>query len=340
MKASRKLKISLGFLAAVHLVVVCAGFFAPYHYSTQNRAFPFAPPTRIHFIDSHGGWHWRPFVYAVAEEGSGAYKEDVSRIYPLRFLVMGEEYRLANLAPTRRHLFGVEAGRVFLMGTDAFGRDQFSRILYGGQISLFAGLIATALSLFWGTCLGTVAGYYGKWADEGIMRLAELFIALPWLYLLFAVRAFLPLHIPPANAFLLLITVIGLVGWARPARLVRGIVLSAKESNYVRAAASFGASDFYLMRRHILPQALSVVLTQAALLVPVYILAEVTLSFLGLGVAEPLPSWGNLLASLQQYYVLRSYWWMFLPGLTLVPVFLAYFSLAGAVQERVKSAIF
>jgi peptide/nickel transport system permease protein len=343
MRVSRKFWVALSFLAAVHLVVLCAGFFAPYHYSTQNRAYPFAPPTRIHFIDSKGGWHWRPFAYAIVEDAGSAayaYKEDVSKISPLRFFVTGEEYRLANLLLTRRHLFGVDGARVFVMGTDAFGRDQFSRLLYGGQISLFAGLIAAALSLFWGTALATVAGYYGKWADEGIMRFAELFIALPWLYLLFAVRAFLPLHIPPANAFLLLIAVIGLVGWARPARLVRGIVLSAKQSNYVLAAANFGASDFYLMRRHILPQALSVVLTQAALLVPLYILAEVTLSFLGLGVAEPLPSWGNLLASLQQYYVLSSYWWMFLPGLTLVPIFLAYFSLAGAVQERVKSAIF
>jgi len=180
MRASRKFWIALSFLTAVHLVVLCAGFFAPYHYSTQNRAYPFAPPTRIHFIDSQGGWHWRPFVYAIVEDaGSGAYEEDVSQFYPLRFFAYGEEYRLANLLPARRHLFGVDGGRVFVMGTDAFGRDQFSRLLYGGQISLFAGLIAAALSLFWGTALGTVAGYYGKWADEGIMRFSEHDTATP-----------------------------------------------------------------------------------------------------------------------------------------------------------------
>jgi peptide/nickel transport system permease protein len=338
---NRKSRLAIGFLAAAHLVVVLAGFFAPYQYSTQNRTYPFAPPTRIHFVDAQGKWHWRPFIYGLAEaQGFGSYTEDTSKMYPLRFLVKGEEYKLAGLVPMRIHLFGVEGeGRMFLMGSDAFGRDQLSRLLYGGQISLFAGLLAAALSLSWGAAFGTVAGYYGKWVDEGIMRFAELFLALPWLYLLFAVRAFLPLHVAPSAAFLLLVAVIGLVGWARPARLVRGIVLSAKERNYVLAAANFGATNWYLLRRHILPQTASVVLTQAALLVPMYILAEVTLSFLGLGVGEPVPSWGNLLASLQQYYVLDSYWWMFLPAVTLVPIFLAYFSVANALHERLKSAI-
>jgi peptide/nickel transport system permease protein len=185
-----------------------------------------------------------------------------------------------------------------------------------------------------GCLLGVLAGFYGTWLDAVIMRLAELFLALPWLYLLFALRAFLPLHISPVEAFLLLIGVIGFVGWARPARMIRGIVLSAKERGYVLAARGFGASDSYVLCRHILPQTLSVVLTQAALLIPQYILAEVTLSFLGLGVGEPLPSWGNMLANLQQYHVLVSYWWMFFPGLILIPIFLSYGALSNALQER------
>jgi peptide/nickel transport system permease protein len=169
------------------------------------------------------------------------------------------------------------------------------------------------------------------------MRTGELFVALPWLYLLFAVRAVLPLHIAGWQVFLLLVAVMGLIGWARPARLIRGVVLSAKERNFVLAARGFGASDFYLLSRHILPQASGVILTQLALLVPQYVLAEVTLSFLGLGVSEPTPSWGSLLSSLQQYYVLSSYWWMFLPAVLLVPVFLLYYAAANALQERVRS---
>jgi len=202
---------------------------------------------------------------------------------------------------------------------------------------LAAGLIAAALSVLLGIIIGGLAGFYGGWIDDLLMRGGELFLALPWLYLLFAVRAALPLHIAQWQVFLLLIVVIGLVGWARPARLIRGVVLSAKERNFVVAARAFGASDAYLLRRHVLPQTYGVVLTQMALLIPQYVLAEVTLTFLGLGVGEPMPSWGSLLASLQQYYVLSSYWWMFLPALLLIPVFLAYYMAADALQERLKT---
>jgi peptide/nickel transport system permease protein len=158
-------------------------------------------------------------------------------------------------------------------------------------------------------------------------------VALPWLYLLFALRAFLPLAVSPVRAFFLIVFVIGAVGWARPARLVRGVVLSAKEREFVRAARGFGASNAYLLWRHILPECSGVILTQAAFLVPQFVLAEMTLSFLGLGVPEPVPSWGNLLASLQQYSVLVSYWWMYLPALAIVPFFLGYLGLASALQQ-------
>jgi peptide/nickel transport system permease protein len=170
------------------------------------------------------------------------------------------------------------------------------------------------------------------------MRTSEIFAALPWLYLLLALRAFLPLHMSPAETFLLLITVIGVLGWSRPARLARGIVLSAKERNYVVAARGFGATEWYLLRRHVLPQTRAVILTQAAVLIPQYILAEVTLSFLGLGVADPVPSWGNMLSALQQYSVLASYWWMIIPGFLLVPVFLSYHVLAQSLDLRVQSS--
>jgi peptide/nickel transport system permease protein len=135
----------------------------------------------------------------------------------------------------------------------------------------------------------------------------------------------------------MLVVVMGLIGWARPARLIRGVALSARERNFVLAARGFGASDAYLLRRHVLPQAYGVVLTQITLLIPQYILAEVTLTFLGIGVGEPMPSWGSLLSSLQQYYVLASYWWMFLPALLLIPLFLSFYVAADAVQERLKS---
>lgn len=334
----RKIWLALGLVAALHAAVLCAGFLSPYDPALQNRELPFAPPTRLHFVDAQGRFHVRPFVYAYAgSERLGAYEEDSRRTFPVRFLVVDFRLGAPSLSTSRRHLFGVdELARIFLLGSDGYGRDQFSRLLYGGRVSLLAGLMAAGLSLGLGLLLGAVAGYYGGWFDEAIMRSTELFLALPWLYLLFGLRAFLPLQISPAQAFFLLVMVIGLIGWARPAVLVRAVVLSARERDYVLAARGFGASDTYLLRRHVLPQAFGVVLTQAGLLIPQYIVAEVALSYLGLGVGEPVPSLGNLLGQLQQYYVMASYWWIFLPGLALIPVFVAYYTLASALHERAR----
>ena len=337
MSARRGLWGALSVLAAVHLAALGAGFLAPYAPTEQNRTLPYAPPTRLRFVDAERRFHLRPFVYRLVErEGAGGvYDEDRSRPYPVRLLVRASE--ALGSSTGRLRLFGVEEpARIFLLGTDGFGRDQLSRLLHGAQISLFAGLMAATLSLGVGWLLGTLAGFYGRWIDAVLMRSAELFLALPWLYLLFAVRAVLPLSVSPGQAFLLLVLVIGLVDWARPARLFRGVVLSARERSYVLAARGFGASDLYLIRRHIAPQTFGLLLTQAALLVPQYILAEVTLSFLGLGVGEPVPSWGNMLAALQRYHVLASYWWMWVPGLALVPVFLAYFALSEALHVRAE----
>jgi peptide/nickel transport system permease protein len=340
MKPRRKLWITLAFLVAFHLAVLFAGFFAPYDFSAQNRDFPFAAPTRIHFIDARGNLHLRPFVYGLRYDPAApsGFATDFARVYPIRLFAAGPQYTIAGLFSSSVHLFEVdEPGRIFLLGSDAYGRDQFSRFLYGGQLSLLAGLLAAALSVGLGIGIGALAGFYGGWIDDALMRGAELFLALPWLYLLLAVRSALPLHVAEWQVFLLLICVMGLIGWSRPGRLVRGAVLSAKERNFVLAARGFGASDLFLLRRHVLPQTYGIILTQLALLAPQYILAEVTLTFLGLGVGEPMPSWGSLFAPLEQYAVLVSDWWMFLPALILVPVFLAYYAAANAIEERLKS---
>ena len=323
-------------LVLLHGVVACAGFFAPYDPAEQDRNNPYLPPVRIHILDSSGHFHLQPFFYSyrMREDSFEQLREDTTKPVALSLFTRGTQYRLLGLFPCRVHLFGAESGRIYILGSDSYGRDQFSRILYGGQISLLAGLLGTGLTLLLGATIGITAGYYGGWRDGLLMRLAELFVTLPWLYLLFALRAFLPLAVSPLEAFALVIVVLGTVGWARPARLVRGVVLSAKERDFVRAARGFGASDSYLLRRHILPATSSVLLTQAAILVPQFVLAEMTLSFLGLGVPEPAPSWGNLLANLQQYSVLVSYWWMYLPALAIVPFFLGYLGLASALQER------
>jgi peptide/nickel transport system permease protein len=302
-------------LAAMHLAAFLPGLLAPYDYADQHREYPYAPPARLHWSGL------RPFVYGIEPEADG-YRENQACRYPVHFLSHGR-------------LFAVDApGTLFLLGTDAFGRDVFSRVVYGARISLLTGLLAAFVSLGAGWAMGTLAGFRGGWVDQVLMRGSELFGALPWLYLLLAVRAFLPLHIDPLQAFFLLVGLIGGVGWLRPARLIRGVVLGVRERPYVLAARGFGAGPWYLVRRHILPSTWGVTLTQATILIPQYILAEVTLSFLGLGIGEPVPSWGNMLAEARQYHALTGHPWLLAPGVATIPILLGYLLLADKLSGQ------
>lgn len=326
----RSIVIVTGVFLAVNCCLVLASFIAPYSPTQQHREFAYAPPAKIHFVDAAGHFHVHPFVYELeaADNGDLSYRDNPERMFRVRFVQRSED----NL-----HLFCVDPpGHIFVLGTDGFGRDLFSRVLFGSQVSLAAALLATLLALMIGTGLGAAAGFFAGYADTLIMRFSELSLALPWLYLLLAIRAALPLHIAPGKMFMLVSAVIGTLGWARPARLVRGVVLSERERSFVTAARGFGASEWYLLRRHVLPQTAGIVITQAMVLIPQFIVAEATLSFLGLGMSEPLPSLGNLLADLQHLQVMTSYWWMAAPLAVLVLVSLSYFSVADAMHARLS----
>ncbi len=285
MKRQARGYLALVVLLAVYAASAAADFVAPYDPVQQDRSFAFAPPARVHLVDPSGAL--RPFVYlTVPSEDS--YVEDRRQAFPIRFFVNGR-------------LFGVEdPGRVFLLGTDEYGRDLLSRLLHGAAVSLTGGLLAAMVAVTIGFVVGGLAGFYGGWSEQVLMRLTELVMTVPWIYLLLAVRAALPLHVEPRDAFVLLVVVVGAVAWARPARLVRGVVMSARSREFAVAARSFGASDRYVLFRHVLPQAAGVALTQLAILAPQCTLAEVTMSFFGLGVGEPVPSWGNMLAGAQR----------------------------------------
>lgn len=329
----------MALLAVIHAIAFAAPFVAPGDPDTQHRDFPFAPPSRIRLVDAQGGWHVRPFVYSWQRQADnpGAYIEDRSNPVPLRFLVHGSTYRLGGWSFSTHFIGSTTPAAAFLLGTDAYGRDQLSRLLHGARASLLAGLLAGLLALGLAAVAGTVAGYAGGWADRVLMFVADVLMVLPWAYLLLAVRSVLPLDLEPTSALLSIALVLGLVGWARPSRLVRAVVLSARQQAYVLAARATGAHPIHVLVRHVLPETAGVLLTQAALLVPRFVLAEVTLSFLGLGIGEPAASWGTMLAAAQQYDVLGSCWWMLLPGVALIPVCYGYYALADALHQTPRA---
>jgi len=240
------------------------------------------------------------------------------------FAPYGEEEQnrsRAQEAPSWQRVPGTEPARIFLLGTDEYGRDIFSRFLYGGRLSVAGGITATLLALSFGLAVGGAAGLGGGWLDATLMRTSELFLSLPWLYLLLALRAILPLRLSPSGAFWMMVTVIALAGWARPARLIRGMVLSAQDRPYVRMAQAMGAGKGYIFRQHILPQLRGVIWAQALVIFPQFVLADMALSFLGLGVAEPTASWGGMLAGLRHFAVLESHWGRVAPVVLMIVFF-------------------
>lgn len=332
-------RIGLTLLLVFYLASLLGGFIAPYHFRTQSRATPFLPPTRIHFFDEQGNFHMRPFIYRskLVDPLLFGYEEDRSQLFPLVFFVRGESYELFGLFISDWHLVGVEGGesapRLHLLGTDGLGRDVLARLLYGGQISLLIGPLGLLLAYLIGVSLGALAGYYGGALDSLLMRAAEVTMSLPALVLILALRAAFPLNVTPGQVAAMMLIIFAAVGWAEVSRLARGLVATERRRDYVAAAIVTGARASRILLRHILPNIRTPLLTQFAISAPSFILAEIALSFLGVGVQEPSASWGTLLAEAQDLSVLKNYLWMMTPALMVFLTALAFHLLGESGSE-------
>jgi peptide/nickel transport system permease protein len=228
----------------------------------------------------------------------------------------------------------VEQGHIFLFGTDPAGRDIFSRILYGGRISLFIGIIGVIISFTIGMLLGGISGYFGGTFDYLMMRAGEIIMMVPALFLMLALRAaFLGFTMNSVQIFFMIVLIMSFIGWAGLARVIRGMVLSIREREYILAAQALGVPTWQIIIKHILPNTFSFAIVSATLSIPGYIFWESTLSLLGLGIVEPQASWGNMLSVAQNLVVLEQYPWILIPGFFIFITVLAFNFLGDGLRD-------
>lgn len=330
--------IALVVLVLLYVAVLFAGFFAVYDKDYSNRKLSYSPPSNVYFITPEGKLS-RPYTYNWTrtfnkDTLSIEYKQDRSKKYYLKFFKKGFEYKFLGLFKWKRHFIGVEdGGELYLLGLDINGRDNFSRVLYGGQISLTIGFLALFISFPIGLLYGGVSGYLGGVVDNLMMRFAEAVMSIPSFYLLIILAAILPSSMTSTERFALITVILALIGWAGFARVVRGMVLSIKNEDFVTAARAMGCSKARVIVKHILPQTSSYVIIAMALSVPGYILAESGLSFLGLGIQQPDASWGNMLKEAQEFSNIVYRPWLLTPGFLIFIAVLSFNLIGDTIRD-------
>ena len=331
-------KIAFWILIILYILILLADFIAPYTSTYSNRDLSYAPPSKVYTIDETGKLTF-PYTYNYIRKYEPTlmqtiYKQDRSKKYYIKLLVKGEKYKFLGIIPTKRHLFGVDnGGEIHLLGTDINGRDIFSRILFGGRISMTIGFLSLFVVFPIGLLYGGISGYFGGFIDTIMMRFAEAIMAIPSFYLLIILAAILPSGMTSIQRFCLITIILALIGWAGFARVVRGMVLSIKEEEFVQAAKTMGASKLRIILKHIIPQTTSYVIIAMTLAVPSYILAESGLSFLGLGIQQPDASWGNMLKEAQEFTNILYRPWLLTPGLLIFIAVLSFNLLGDAIRD-------
>ena len=325
--------ISAALLSLLYGMALFAPFLSPTTPSAQNLDRTYHPPTALVWQDGH----LRVQLYQLVDPSTAAYQPLPDRSVPLRWFSEGPSYKLFGLIPANRHLFTVpDSHPIYLLGSDATGRDVFTRLLYGAGISLSIGLIGVFLTSLLGLTIGGLAGYLGGWPDSLAMRLTEFLMAVPGLYLLLALRAALSSRFPSDATFLLIVIILSALGWAGTARVVRGLVLSLRERPFILAANIIGQRPWTILFRHLLPNTFSYLIVAATLSVPGYILGEAALSFLGLGIQEPASSWGLMLGQAQDIKIfMLNFWWLLTPGAAIILTVIAFNLLGDALRDAV-----
>ncbi|MDR1326880.1 MAG: ABC transporter permease [Heliobacteriaceae bacterium] len=318
-------RIALVVLVIIYAALLFADFIAPYGRDFSDRTMAYVPPSKVFTIDENGKFS-RPYTYNYIRDFDDenlqiTYRFDRSKKHYLRFFRAG-------------HLVSVpEDGRLFLLGTDINGRDVFSRLLFGGRISMTIGFLALFVLFPIGLLYGGIAGYFGGKTDMLMMRFAEAVMSIPSFYLLIILASILPSGMKSVQRFMLIVVILALIGWAGFARVVRGMVLSVKDLEFVQAAKSIGASRLRIIIKHILPQTTSYVIVAMTLSVPSYILSESGLSFLGLGIQQPDASWGNMLKEAQEFINIISRPWLLTPGFLIFVAVLAFNVIGDTIRD-------
>ncbi|QHQ60448.1 ABC transporter permease subunit [Anaerocolumna sedimenticola] len=336
--------ISFILLFILYTGAIFANFIAPQGLEDYSATYSNAPPSKIHFV--HNGNFEGPFVYhydiSFDKFQNKTFIENKEQIYPVKFFAKGTPYKFLGLIKVDRHLFGIDnsklpAGKdpvnLMVFGADKLGRDIFSRILIGSQVSLTVPLIGTMMSFLLAIIIGGLSGYYGGAVDIVVQRIIEVICSFPTLPLWMALSAAIPPGISVTKVYIFITVIMSLLSWPGLARTVRSKFLSLKKEDYVMAAKLAGVSDFKIIMKHLVPGFMSYLIVSLTLGIPGMILGETSMSFLGLGMRSPATSWGVLLQECQSVSNIAGCPWKLIPVLYVVVAVLAFNFLGDGLRD-------